>query len=403
MFSLLVTAVRSLWRNKFRSLLTTLGVIIGVSSVIMLTAIGSGLEAYVVEQFDAFGANNLFVVSGQGLDDNQGGFGDQSQFADLLNSKLRLEQVEALAAEGSPIEAATGFALGSATVIAGDTTLRTSIVGVNESYGEITNSLPEKGEFFDLEALEAEEKVAVLGSAAAQDLLGENPELNQEIEIQGEAYRVIGVLPQKGGGLGGPDFDAYIYIPISTFIEVFDNPIITRIIVKAENEDLIDETETKVNEVMGRYLNPEEDFSVLKQEDILEVIQGILGQLTAGLAGIAAISLLVAGIGIMNIMLVTVIERTREVGLRKALGATPTNILMQFLIESVLLSLTGGLLGVALAFGGSLVLDRFFPAKVTPEAVLLAFGVSFVVGVVFGVYPARKASKLSPIEALRYE
>jgi putative ABC transport system permease protein len=216
-------------------------------------------------------------------------------------------------------------------------------------------------------------------------------------------FTVIGVVQEVGGGgFGGPSFDEYIYLPFNTASRIYNSDEIMSIVAKAKSEVEIPTAITAIEKVLLEHYD-EDEFSVFDQADLLKVITDILGMLTIGLGGIAAISLLVGGVGIMNIMLVSVTERTKEIGLRKALGATPNLLLLQFLIEAAFLSVLGGLVGLGIAFGGALVIQQFFPAKVTWDAVLLAFGVSTAVGLVFGAAPAKKASKLSPIEALRYE
>jgi putative ABC transport system permease protein len=213
---------------------------------------------------------------------------------------------------------------------------------------------------------------------------------------------VVGVAEEKGGGFGGPSFDTYVFIPIELAQRIFSGEAITQMTVQAKSREDIPLAIAEIKQELGKRLAKDE-FSVFDQRQILQTINQILSVLTVGLGGIAAISLVVGGIGILNIMLVSVIERTREIGLRKALGATPNVILVQFLIEAATLSIFGGMLGTLLAYILTLILNQFIPATVTLDAVVLAFGVSAAVGIVFGVIPARRASQLSPIEALRYE
>lgn len=399
--TLTLMALKSLWRNRSRSVLTMLGVIIGVGSVILLVAIGNGLQQYVKEQFDQFGANSIYVASGQVFGSEGGGFGDDSAASMLLNV-LKYDDLDKIKGMRQYIKEVTAMSMNTAEVAYRKTTKRPTILGVNQSYAIITNTNTQIGRFFTESEEERKAQVAVLGSNLATDLFGSVDPLGKTILVRNRPYRVVGVAEEKGGGFGGPSFDDYVYVPITSWFQLFDSKIVLRIIASARDEAVLPEA---IDAITNYYLErlDEEEFSVFKQDEILKVIDEILGALTGALGGIAAISLVVGGIGIMNIMLVSVTERTREIGLRKALGATPNIILVQFLIESVVLSVSGGLIGVLGAFGIALVIDQFIPASVTFGAVALAFGVSATVGVIFGVYPARKASQLSPIEALRYE
>ncbi len=399
--TLLLMALRSLWRNKSRSILTMLGVIIGVGSVILLVAIGNGLKQYVTDQFEQFGANSIYVAPGELFGDSGGGFSSNDQVTALLSNTLRYEDVLEIRRMREYISDASGMAMNSAEVTYKKASEKPTILGVNASYSVISNTKTDVGNFFTEIDEEKKSQVAVLGYNIAQDLFGSVDPIGKTILIKNRPFKVVGVAEEKGGGFGGPSFDDYIYMPITSSFQLFDSKIVVRIVAAAKGDD----TQSAITAIEEYFLKrlKEDEFSVFKQDEILKVIDQILGALTAGLGGIAAISLVVGGIGIMNIMLVSVTERTREIGLRKALGATPTVILTQFLIESVVLSVSGGLIGVGFAYLIAIVLDQFLPTAVTLGAVMLAFGVSAAVGIIFGVYPARKASQLSPIEALRYE
>lgn len=396
-------ALQSLVTNKGRSLLTMLGVIIGVASVILLVSIGNGLRAQITEQFEDLGANTILVAPGD-IFSEDGGFPDEDQqVAALSNNKLRMSHVEEVRKVRQYVKAVAPQAISPVEASFQNKSQKTSVLATSYEYGDIANSNPkELGRFFTKTEDEKGDRVAVLGKKINDELFGSIDPIGKEIKINNQTFEVVGVLEEKGGSFGGPSFDTYIYIPIESYFRLFDTRQVLRMSVQVDSPDNIKAAIKAVDERLQRTLD-DKDFSVFDQKDILKVIDTILGALTAGLGGIAAISLVVGGIGIMNIMLVSVTERTREIGLRKAIGATPNIIMTQFLIESVTLSVVGGAIGVGIATLGSLAISSFIPARVSMDAISLAFGVSVAVGVVFGVYPARRAANLSPIEALRYE
>ena len=396
------SSVQAIATNKVRSFLTMLGVIIGVSSVVLLISIGRGLENYITQQFDKLGSNNIFISPGQVFSED-GGFSDpQQQVLNTINTSLSIKDVKKIKRLREYIQQITYYNNQVDEVSFLTKTENTSILGTTASYIEVLTSDLAQGRFFNKTEEQGGAKKAVLGNEVATELFGNVDPLGKKIKLGSTSFEVIGVMEEVGGGFGGPSFDTYIYIPFETMKQIYDSDKIFDIVVKAKPEIPIEETIAAIEEVMEQRYD-EDEFSVYDQSEILSIINDILGMLTIGLGGIAAISLVVGGVGIMNIMLVSVTERTREIGLRKAIGATPNQILLQFLIESALLSIIGGLIGLSIAFGGSLIIQNYFPAKVTWDAVLLAFGVSTIVGIVFGAAPARKASQLSPIEALRYE
>jgi len=402
-FTIFKLAVSSLLLNKARSFLTMLGVIIGVGSVVLLTSIGNGLQAYVSDQFASLGTNTLYVVPGNPFGEN-GGFGNQEQ-AVIESTKATLKRryfddiirrSRGVIANG----AETGFSTAEAKY--GNTTKRVTIYGVTPEYEKVRNTKAEAGRWYTQVEEKKGERVVALGNDIAKELFGDVDPVGKKIKIAGQSYEVVGLLEQKGGGFGGPSFDNYIYMPLTTVFNEFNTELIDSFVFQVESQNDLPEAQKIIEQEMLKHLKKDE-FTVFDQKQLLATINQILGVLTLGLGGIAAISLVVGGIGIMNIMLVSVTERTREIGLRKALGATPNVILIQFLIEAALLSVAGGAIGLVIAFGGSLLLQSFFPAKVTLEAVILAFGVSTLVGLIFGAAPAQRAAKLSPIEALRFE
>lgn len=259
------------------------------------------------------------------------------------------------------------------------------------------------GRFYTPNEVERAKKVAVLGPSASEKLFGEVDPVGQTISISEIQFLVVGVTDPRGAGGGlGADIDDQIYIPYTTLQKLTDATGVDLIVVQTERKEAIEPVIAEIKKYLGRERKPD-TFSVVDQRQLLGTVQSVLGALTLGLGGIAAISLVVGGIGVMNMMLVSVTERTKEVGLRKALGATPHIILLQFLIESVMLTLAGGMIGVTLGGVGTLIINRFFPARLSLVSILLAFGVSTLVGIVFGILPARRAARLSPINALRYE
>lgn len=396
-------AFKSLLLNKARSFLTMLGVIIGVGSVVLLTSIGTGLQAYVSDQFASLGSNTLYIVAGNPFGED-GGFGNQEQ-AIIESTKLTLKrrQFDQIMRNNRDLideGAVSGF--GTAEAKYRTESKKVTLYGVSAGYPDVQNHAAQAGRWFTETEESRSENVVVLGTEIAEELFGNIDPVGKKIKLGSQTYEVLALLEEKGGGFGGPSFDNYVYLPLNTLFDNFDTQLIDNFVFSAKTKDDIPALKERLEQEMEKDLE-EDEFTVFDQTQLLETIQSILGVLTLGLGGIAAISLVVGGIGIMNIMLVSVTERTREIGLRKALGATPNIILLQFLFEAALLSIIGGLIGLVIAYLGSLALQSFFPAKVTLEAVLLAFGVSSIVGLVFGAAPARRAASLSPIEALRYE
>lgn len=396
------TALVSILRNKTRSILTTLGVVIGVASVILLTSIGNGLTVFVEEQFQNLGSNLLIISPGDIVNDD-GGFNQEAAALSLSTSKLSLNDSKALERAGQPFVGVTPVIEGVADVRSNQGKRQGYTIATGADYQSLRNTKAEKGRFFTDADVTGNRKVVVIGNKIAEKLFeGVNP-VGESVTLNRVNFEIVGVAEKKSdGGFGGPDIDSAVYIPITTAGSALGLDKISYILVGVDDEKNIDYGKRRIEDIMNRRLN-EEDFSVTDQSEILETIQTILSTLTLGLAGIAAISLVVGGIGIMNIMLVAVSERTREIGLRKALGATPGNILTQFLIEAAVLSTLGGLIGITIGVLGAAALRSFFPATPAINSIFLAFGVSLATGIIFGVFPARKASKLSPIEALRYE
>lgn len=396
-------AFKAILLNKVRSFLTMLGVIIGVGSVVLLTSIGTGLQAYVTEQFANLGTNTLYVVPGNPFGEGGGFSGSEATFIDSTKVLLDRQQFERILRNNRQlITTGTINAYSTGEAKYRNTTKKVTLYGVLPSYESVQNTKAAKGEWFTEIDEKSSDRVVMLGHKIATELFGSVDPVNKKIKIEGQSYTVKGVLEEKGGGFGGPSFDNYVYLPLNTLFDDFNTRLIDSFVFSVKDQTQVSLAKDNIEKAMLNDLE-EDEFTVFDQTQLLETINSILGALTAGLGGIAAISLLVGGIGISNIMLVSVTERTREIGLRKALGATPNLILAQFLIEAALLSVIGGLIGLLIAFGGSLIVQNFFPARVTLEAIILAFSVSTAVGLIFGAAPARQAAKLSPIEALRYE
>lgn len=397
------TALKAIFVNKRRAFLTMLGVIIGVGSVVLLTSIGTGLQSYVADQFASLGSNTLYVVPGNPFGSNGGFSNSQDAVAERSKPTLKIEDLERiLRANRDTLVRGIAASTGSGEAKYGQVTKKVTLYGTSAGYEIVQNTKTTQGRWYDSSDDQISRRVIVLGPKIATELFGEVDPINKKVKLDGQAYTVIGVLESKGGGFGGPSFDNYVYMPLSTLRANFNIEIISTFNFQTVDQASIPAAKTGITNVLLKRLKKDQ-FTVFDQTQLLTTINSVLGVLTVGLGGIAAISLVVGGIGIMNIMLVSVTERTKEIGLRKALGATPSTILTQFLIEASLLSGIGGLIGIGIAFLGTLAIQRFFPARILPSSIMLAFGVSTAVGVIFGAAPARYASKLSPIEALRSE
>lgn len=396
-----IIAIKAILLNKVRSFLTMLGVIIGVGSVVLLTSIGNGLSAYVSSEFNELGANTFYVLPGDVFGEN-GSVSPESSATSLAASKITLANIRDISRLREHVQDVSPMSIQADTVEYREEKNSISVVGGQPNIETAFNIPTEKGRFFSEGEFEGSDRVVVLGFQIAEDLFGKIDPIGKKVTLSNQSFRVVGVVEKKGSGFGGPGFDTFVYMPMTTFSKFYDNDLIVRVIIKTTTTERMAEHKKAIEDVLLKSMD-EDDFTVVDQAELLDSINQILGVLTTALGGIASISLVVGGIGIMNIMLVSVTERTREIGLRKALGATPNMILLQFLIEAAVLSLLGGMIGVGIAYLGTFALQAFVPAKVTIEAILLAFGVSTVVGLVFGAAPARRAAQLSPIEALRYE
>ena len=386
-------AVTALQANRLRSLLTMLGVIIGVSAVVVLVAIGSGAKKEVEAQVNGLGANLVILVPGQ-LE-----FG-----AAPTRSQLELADADRVGrAIGQPDDVAVTLASGE-TVRAGGNSAFATVNGTNAAVPRIFNRPVARGSYLRASDVDTRRRVAVIGPELASQLYEGADPLGRTLAVGGVRFRVIGVFAPLGGAFG-QSRDAEVHIPVTAAQRLFDDTRVDALAVKAPTTDAIEEvSDTALAVLQDRY--PDEEFSAVTQDQILGTVGRILGLLTTVLAAIAAISLLVGGVGVSNIMLVSVRERTREIGLRKAVGARQRDVLVQFLIEAVMLTTIGGVIGIALGVGASLGLSAAIdqlPAEITWWSPALAFGVSAAVGVFFGVVPARRAGRLDPVVALRAE
>ncbi len=388
-FSLALTALRA---AKVRAFLTMLGIIIGTTSVILLVSLGTGLQKYITNQIEAIGSNLVIIFPGS-ISGGRGPGGATVNRLTINDAEYLRNRIKNASAISSVVTKSTRLKYGSKEV------KNTTVYGIDEYFTKVVTITAAQGRNFRPQDISNGTRVAIIGPSAAKKL--SNNIIGKKIEVSGRKYTVIGIAKERGSTFG-VDQDNTIYIPITQMINQFGIKNINGIYIKAKTPEDVNSVQRKAGDLMSKRLS-EEDFSVSTQKETLNTIQGILGVLSLALGGIAAISLLVGGIGIMNIMLVSVTERTKEIGLRKAVGAPPAAILWQFLIEAVVLSVFGGIIGILLGYLGSFAISFFITTVVPIWAVALAFGFSVFVGVVFGVAPAIRASRLDPIVALRYE
>lgn len=399
----LKTAYRGLVTNKLRSFLTLLGIMIGVGAVVAMISIGTGASFYVSDQIRNLGSNLLIVTPGRA-----GGEGRASQ-AQGTGTNLTMADADAIKHEVTGIKQMSPELSGQAQVIYRDKNVNSSISGVTETYEAVHNFHALYGDFISQDDQKVGAAVAVLGQNVVVNLFGQANPIGAVIKIKNVPFKVIGIMESKGSGSFGNQDDA-IFIPLATAQRrLFGSDYLQSIYIQVTTESQVPDSTNQVTRLLlSRHRITDQaakDFNVSSQADILSTVSQITGVLTILLGGIAAISLLVGGIGIMNIMLVSVTERTREIGLRKAVGAHGRDILFQFLLESVVLSLIGGIIGLGLGSLGGMAIAQYggWPMVISLNSVLLALGFSAGIGIFFGVYPARRASRLNPIDALRYE
>jgi putative ABC transport system permease protein len=397
-------AISALRANKLRSLLTMLGIVIGVSAVISVVALGTGAQKAVKDRISALGTTLISVNPGA-----QRGFGVQ---IDGSNAKLTMDDAKAIEERGQDILAVQPEIARNLQVTYGNKNTNTSIVGTSSNYLQVRKYELEVGRMFTTAEDEGKQRVAVVGYAVPTNMGLDTPEaiIGENIRIRGLQFTVVGVLKSKGQAMGFGNPDDQILIPLATArFRVHGTDRLRSINVLAPSEEKIPDTMAEIQKVLRREhrlrQQSPDDFQMRNQADFLTTMGETTQVFTYLLSGIAAVSLLVGGIGIMNIMLVSVTERTREIGIRKALGATRANILLQFLIEAVVLCCLGGIVGIVLGSSGALVMSKTagWNTQVSTGAIGLAFAFSALVGVLFGVWPARRAATMDPIIALRYE
>jgi putative ABC transport system permease protein len=397
-------AFNSLLKNRMRSILTMLGVIIGVGAVAILVSLGQSAQAIIEEQITALGSNLIIVTPAKA--ESRG----VSAGARTANT-LTLEDADALVSQGTELSGVSGMVSAGGQVIGGIGNWATKVQGVSPSYLTVRSWELSEGSFFGEREVQGRAKVAILGQTVADELFPGQSPLGAQIRVRNVPFRVIGVLESKGSsGMGGDDQDDVVLAPVTTVLyRLAGGRNINVIFASAKDAARMDEAEAEVRGIIRSHhrLRSQEadDFRVQNQAEIIEFAGDVLGALTALLGAIAGVSLLVGGIGIMNIMLVSVTERTREIGIRLAVGARGSDVLSQFLVEAVVLCVVGGLAGTGLAFGAAAIASRATEYTVTVgwDVVLLAVGFSAAIGIFFGFYPARKAARLDPIDALRYE
>ncbi|WP_302411425.1 ABC transporter permease [uncultured Veillonella sp.] len=392
----------SLIANKMRSILTMLGIIIGVAAVIALVSIGIGVKQDIQNSISSLGSNLLMVMPGAprtpGVRPSQGSM-----------KSLKVSDYQAIS-KLDGVKAASPYTANSYVTIYQSKNWTTTVSGVSSNFQDVNNWTMAEGRFISSKNVENRERVAVVGQTVVKNLFaGEDP-VGKEIRVKNIPFRVIGVLNSKGNGTMGNDQDDVIFIPYTTAMERVEGVDYLRMVyVVASDDNGIDRLQSDIENLLRvRHSIKDtnlDDFNIQNMKSIMETMEQTTGTLTLFLGAVAAISLVVGGIGIMNIMLVSVTERTREIGIRKALGATYFVIVTQFLIEAVVISLMGGLIGIALGIGASKLigLASGMSTVISVPTIVLSFAFSMAIGLVFGIYPARKAAKLNPIDALHYE
>jgi len=401
--NLIKVAFKSIVKNKMRTLLTMLGIIIGVAAVIVMVAIGKGAEQRIQNQIASMGTNLIMVFPGSMQQRGVHMGPDQGV-------RLTLDDADKVKKNSTLLDAVSPVVRTGVQVIGGSGNWSTAVWGGSEEYLKIRDWKMSSGEFFSAADVRAQNKVCVIGQTIVKNLFANEDPIGQQLRLRNVPFKVIGVLKERGQSAFGQDQDDVIIAPYSTvYYRLSGEPHINQILARAASLDQMTQAQAEITTIMREAHKIQEgqddDFTVRNQTDIASTAEETTKVLTILLASIASISLLVGGIGIMNIMLVSVTERTHEIGIRMAIGARSRDILVQFLIEAIVLSLSGGLIGVLIGFIATYIvhLATEWNTVIAPANVILSFGFAGAVGVFFGYYPARKASSLNPIEALRYE
>jgi putative ABC transport system permease protein len=402
-------------KNKVRSLLTMLGIIIGVAAVIIMVGISAGTSASIEESITSLGSNLVYVNQSftmggvQGMRGPGGGGGGQEQGGLVYDDAWAIAELDNVAGVVVEQNSTQDTKAGSNTVT------DVSVLGTTADFPSVRDMEVADGRYFNEQDVERESKIAVLGYSLAESLFGEEDPIGQEITIGTTRFAVVGVMAEKGA-VGDVDYDSRLYIPVTSLLNYFvDNQFsrfmgdrVRMIYVELEDPELMDDTILQIELVLAKRHEvslDEPDFMITTQQDIIGTQESTTAAFRSLLSWVAGVSLIVGGIGIMNIMLVSVTERTREIGIRQSVGATPNDVRWQFLTEALLLSLIGGLIGVVVGVGGSYIFSYVSDMRtvVVPSSILLAFSAAALVGAFFGFYPANKAAELDPIDALRYE
>jgi len=397
-------ALESLWANKMRSVLSMLGIVIGVGAVIAIVSVGTGSTQSVTSSISDLGSNMISISASSGKF-------RAGQASTSSQDKFSLELADYMAEFCPSVKSVIPVKQVSGRLIVGDTSVDATMIGTNVDYTEVNNYQVEQGRFVSSQDEEKRSQVMVLGSDLAEDLFEEANPIGQKVKINYEGriymFEVIGLMQEKGNTIAG-QLDDQAYIPLSLAMDKMTNSdYVSSYIAQADSSEKASNAVSELENFMVKFLDDEdqEQFRIISQDELLETVSNVTGTMSMMLGGIAAISLLVGGIGIMNIMLVSVTERTREIGIRKALGARNKHILSQFLMESLSLSSFGGVIGIGFGWVAAYFLSQYgqWPLMISTLSVGLAFGFALFIGIFFGLYPAMKAARMNPVEALRYE